>query len=373
MWFLDSDAAVSDPTATFVEAWIRHIEDCKNSTDDLHDHELDINTMSRTPSPSKRARIANASMDLDATPRVGVPSLSSASMGNAEFESMSIKTSSSHQSGSMSPKKRELELRQATEYPLVRREIDGLDHPTPLMQDLARLRKGAIIPNSLKARMVRESSWNNPPEDKWFLSPATSEHDSANDDYIYRRLTLIVRKTAKCKKRLSHESGWNDSVHAPLLEIAFDDLEERHVSYQSVTHCRIYPELRDPNPFLSDTKIDYAILLEPSINSLLESSLRKYKALDRLNRVAHVQLSDEGNTPVAVGIETKSKKSNSAIAGPAQLATWLRAHFRHLESLPNSSADHLPILPVIFVDGADWRVDFAERTNDQMVRFTLIL
>jgi hypothetical protein len=101
-------------------------------------------------------------------------------------------------------------------------------------------------------------------------------------------------------------------------------------------------------------------------------SLRKYRSASRSNRVVHFQTSDEANTPVAISIETKSHSSNSAIVGPAQLATWLRAHFRHLESLPNSSADALPMLPVVFVDGTKWRVDFAVRTSNELVGYLFL-
>ncbi|KAJ4310919.1 hypothetical protein N0V84_010723 [Fusarium piperis] len=186
-----------------------------------------------------------------------------------------------------------------------------------------------------------------------------------DDEYVHRRVSLIRRRTARCKTRMSHESSWNDSVHAPLLEVALGE-DHDDVTYENITQCRIYPELRDPDPFLKDAKVDYGIFIEPQEGSGLHSSIQRFKSLNHNNRVAHLKLSDERNTPIAISIETKNPKSNGELSGPAQLGTWVRAHFRHLESLPRVSRENLPVLPIIFVNGADWRVDFAERRNDKM-------
>ncbi|EXL67929.1 hypothetical protein FOPG_15980 [Fusarium oxysporum f. sp. conglutinans race 2 54008] len=134
------------------------------------------------------------------------------------------------------------------------------------------------------------------------------------------------------------------------------------------TQCRIYPDLRDPDPFITDARIDYGIFFEPREDSSLYSAIKTFKARNENNRVAHVQLTDERDTPLAISIETKNPKSTGGgVAGPAQLGTWVRAHFRHLESLPRADPKNLTMLPIIFVNGADWRVDFAQRTPDKLI------
>lgn len=128
------------------------------------------------------------------------------------------------------------------------------------------------------------------------------------------------------------------------------------------THCSVYPEFRDPSPVLSDAKVDYVIVLAPPADGALYVALRRggYRA-------THVQLSDEADTPIAVGIETKSSVADGSVVGPAQLATWARAHFRQLEALPAADPDNLPVLPLVFVKGAEWRVEFAQRCRDCLV------
>ncbi|KAM6507105.1 hypothetical protein FALCPG4_018494 [Fusarium falciforme] len=165
---------------------------------------------------------------------------------------------------------------------------------------------------------------------------------------------------------MSHESSWNDSVHSPLLEIALDEGDE-YVTYENITQCRIYPELRDPDPFLKDAKADYGMFIGPPEGSRLYSSIKCFKSLNQNNRTAHIKLSDRGNTPIAISIETKNPKSNGELAGLAQLGTWVREHFRHLESLRRVSTEGMPILPIVFVNGADWRVNFAERRRNRMI------
>ncbi|KPM35468.1 hypothetical protein AK830_g11098 [Neonectria ditissima] len=361
-------AGVADDTRTFIEAWL----ECFQDSCDAHGEEaliipdLDLNNMSYTPSPKKRTRLASGVVDLEATPRRAVGGLSEASIGDAASDSNSITTSSSRHGGSASPKKREIALRLATDFPVRREHISSMQGPTLLMQDLARLRTASVIPASMKDSVTKDSSWANPPNDSWFYdTPALEDNDGEHaDKYIYQRLKTIQRKTIQCTQRMEHEAGWNDSVHSSLLELALDGERYPNVSYRNVTQCRIYPELRDPDPFLVDAKADYAMFLEPPNDSKLAMSLLRYRQLrPACHRATHIQLSDEASTPVAIGIETKSSKSDGSIMGSAQLATWLRAQFRHLESLPNHGSQGLPIIPIILVQGAAWRVDFAQRTE----------
>ncbi|KAH7109936.1 hypothetical protein EDB81DRAFT_849258 [Dactylonectria macrodidyma] len=106
------------------------------------------------------------------------------------------------------------------------------------------------------------------------------------------------------------------------------------------TQCRIHAGLRDPDPFISDARIDYGIFFQPREVSLLYSAIKTFKARNENNRVAHVQLTDERDTPLAISIETKIPKSTGG----------------ELPSLPHADPDNLPMLPVIFVNGADWRL-----------------
>lgn len=144
MFYLNDGSTASNSTITFIEDWRSHVKDASHNSALYKDLEFEVNSMSHTPSPSKKIKTGNTPLDANATPRGNMPILSHAS------DSISITTSSSRRSGSVSPKKRELELRQAIDFPLQRNQISEFGRPTPLMQDLVRLRKAPIIPHCFK-------------------------------------------------------------------------------------------------------------------------------------------------------------------------------------------------------------------------------
>lgn len=95
--------------------------------------------------------------------------------------------------------------------------------------------------------------------------------------------------------------------------------------------------------------------------------------------VTHFGLSDNAPTPLAISIETKSAATDK-LTGSTQLATWVRAHFRHLEVVRDTlqvkrtaSRDplDLPTLPLIFALGSEWFVQVACRREGKTVRYSL--
>ncbi|KAK1974334.1 hypothetical protein LZ30DRAFT_608268 [Colletotrichum cereale] len=349
-------------TSPFIEDWITHL--CYP--------DLDCLIMSRTPSPAKRK---GPHEDLEATP-TNPPSFSRFTFDNASI-STSDTASDSGQSGasrrSASPKKRERELRRATEYPLRRDKVTNRPDPTSLMRELYALQDAPVIPSTVKvcAALTKDSSWGNQPRDAWFYTASSDESTQQSsfdsDMYTYRRLCKIREKAIRCGTQMEHEAGWNDSVHAPLLEVALDD--EPSVSYRNVTSCRVLPNFRREDQWLN-VKIDYAILLDFSPESDFTSTVEAYRKSDAgTHHVTYIQLPDNPDTPAAIPIETKSANAEM-VSGPAQLAAWARTHFDFLSRLP--SAAQLPVLPVIFVHGARWRVDFAERAHGKLVSSVLL-
>ncbi|TKW55344.1 hypothetical protein CTA1_11872 [Colletotrichum tanaceti] len=98
----------------------------------------------------------------------------------------------------------------------------------------------------------------------------------------------------------------------------------------------------------------------------LASAVRTFRKPDpHTQHATHLQLPDNPDTPTVIPIETKSATADM-VSGPVQLAAWAQLHFAYLERLP-SAGGQLPVLPVILVHGARWRVDFAQRTTDKLV------
>lgn len=65
-----------------------------------------------------------------------------------------------------------------------------------------------------------------------------------------------------------------------------------------------------------------------------------------------------------ISIETKTPQAETS-EGYVQLSNWVRAHFRQLarvaEHCGHGPDYELPILPIIYVAGTEWRVHFAHR------------
>ncbi|CCF36472.1 hypothetical protein CH063_08039 [Colletotrichum higginsianum] len=377
-----------DVTTTFIEDWIAHLHDGGAESPSLvrfFDGPDDaIAFMSGTPSPKKRQKSTHEDLaDPDATPRMP-PGLTAHGFAHSSADdtsndtistsdAASVSNASSRRTGSISPKKRETALRLAVERPLHRDNIANFAEPTQLMVDLASLGSGPLIPVTVKDCMKRDSGWAHPPQDSWFRhSPDnTPGADSYEDElYVYRRLKTVRNNTMRCKARMEHEAGWNDGVHAPLLEIALAN--ESGITYRNITACRVLSPFRESDPFLTDAKVDYAVFLDPiEADCTLAASVRAYCEPNPRERVVcHVQLPDNAPTPAVIPIETKSANADGVL-GPVQLATWTRAQFRLLASFPSATA--LPIIPVIFVHGANWRVDFAQQTHHNQVCLFLVL
>lgn len=122
--------------------------------------------------------------------------------------------------------------------------------------------------------------------------------------------------------------------------------------------------MREPDPRITDTKSDYALCLNPGRGSYLADLLYAYRRQDDENRLSHTQFSDEANTPPAIGIETKGGGDGDvSTQSGAQGAPFVRAQYRHLVRLPNATGRPLPLLPIVYVHGSRWVVDFAQRTE----------
>ncbi|KAK2024523.1 hypothetical protein LX32DRAFT_96779 [Colletotrichum zoysiae] len=317
--------------------------------------------MPRTPSPTKRQK----GLDLEATP-TNLMSLSQ--LDSASISTSDVTSDSGASRRSANPKKRERELRQASDYPLRRDLISNYPKPTPLMKDLYALQDAAVIPSTVKTALTKDSTWANQPRQAWFYEvgpkETTQQTSTDADMYSYTRLRQIRENTILCKTRMEHEAGWNDSVHAPLLEVALSG--ESGISYRNVTCCRVLPDFLQDNQSLFNVKIDYAILLDFPPKSSLASAVRTFRRPDpRTRHATPLQLPDNPDTPTVIPIETKSATADM-ISGPVQLAAWAQLHFAYLQRLPSAGGE-LPVLPVIFVHGARWRIDFAQRTTDELV------
>lgn len=333
--------------------------------------------------PQKRRR--DEKFDADQTPRglqpppahgsLDAPDTSdSLSLCSGSADDASNASNTSTRSGRSSPRKREIALRLTTQYPVYREPIDTTAPPPlpqtvlDLLRDLISISSGkqAVIPSIFKGSLP--SSWLYDPnnDDGLFFPLEDDQNDGSEQDFALRHRHAILRDVCDqsrfCESRIEHEAGWNELVHSRLLSDALGGLASVH--FRNITACRVRPAFRDPDPAVGETKVDYGIFLNsPAVDT---ESLRSELGTVP---VTHFGLSDNAPTPLAISIETKSAAADK-LMGSTQLATWVRAHFRHLEIAHNTlqvkraaigNPLALPALPLVFALGSEWFVQVACR------------
>lgn len=198
--------------------------------------------------PQKRRR--GDDFDIDQTPRglrlpaqgsLDAPDNSdSLSLCSGSVKSASNTSSASNRSGRNSPRKREIALRFATQYP-VQREAINSEAPPPLPQPLLDLLrdlidigggKKAIIPSIFKGSLP--TSWTyNPNHDDGLFFHVENDHDNtSNQDFALHHRHAILQAVCKqskiCQRRVEYEAGWNEQVHSRLLSDALEGLGSVH-------------------------------------------------------------------------------------------------------------------------------------------------
>ncbi|GJC88110.1 hypothetical protein ColLi_10948 [Colletotrichum liriopes] len=227
-----------------------------------------------------------------------------------------------------------------------------------------------VIPSGMRERIEQHEDITNGPYPEWYTETTAPQSVL---EWEYQRLVHISEKSVECMERLDYEAGWNDRVHAPLLEVALETPAQASfpdIFFRNITASLISSDVLKQDAVLKDTKVDYGIFIQPvgpddELSVLIDDYIRVNPAAN----MTHTTLPDKPKTPLAISIETKSlsAKLNS---GPAQLALWLRAQYQHLSQFAcaaGASTDcALPTMPIILVLGDTWRVLFARRTADSL-------
>ncbi|KAB5517993.1 hypothetical protein GE09DRAFT_1195569 [Coniochaeta sp. 2T2.1] len=351
--------------------------------------------------PNRKRPLESAAEDsvFDYTSRPQAPFASRPSLPST----VSTSSRSSTRSGRSSPTKKERRLRETTDHPISRILLSSPgttaeDLPASIVQLIIELRdigqgERGIIPDIFYDQMHRDGGALNPPRSRWFIP--TTAHGEGEARYLDRRLRKVWRASNRCTVTSEHEPGWNDTVHGPLLDEAFDD--EAPIYRRNITTTSTSPPYIDPDPSLASTKLDYALLLRHQPGSRLEVLDTSLPA-DRRPPMLHIDLSDCPRTPLIAAIETKSASSGKAGEAGTQLANFGRGWGRFLgvvadeevmagdeevavgrlsladeTRLPPHAAfgaggkgkregqTELPVLPLISVIGSQWSVSFAQR------------
>ncbi|KAK4132641.1 hypothetical protein BT67DRAFT_443540 [Trichocladium antarcticum] len=351
-----------------VEAWIDHIIKAGGQTVIMPDGPDSLPTVELgvTPrQPNKRQRQASTDFrndDLETTPR---PPLFCRDQTLSEVQSTSTAdTNGTSRSGRSSPRKKEVALRRTLDWPIARVNITELKSVPAMLEslalDLKKIADGrqSLIPDIFRESMSADAGIFDQPHPDWFYTARDGQEELRA---VHRQMRRICRNSLKCKDRMEYEAAWNDLVHCRVLEEALEGQDA--IDFRNITLCRTLKAFHDDDPALRENKVDYGIFLQPARGGDGLSERLSDLASEGID-LTHLTLSDFAPTPLAISIETKTLQAKP-IEGSVQLANWVRAHFRQLarvvERRSHGPGYQLPILPIIYVYGNMWRVDFAHR------------
>jgi len=112
--------------------------------------------------------------------------------------------------------------------------------------------------------------------------------------------------------------------------------------------------------------VDYAISLDPD-RITKRRIIEKLKA-DLSPSINHTKAEYVRFKPIVISIETKRPGMDEDTA-KVQLGVWAAAHMERLQELSRST--DLPTLPLILIQGHDWRLKIASMNAGSVVRILL--
>ena len=233
-----------------------------------------------------------------------------------------------------------------------------------------------VLPSAI--RSIIKKTVEDLDEDMYYNISTDDTEDPQIHHARWQRILRVLNAARECKDGDYPESAWNSEVHSRMLRIALEGRESTQVWYKDLTSARVSERGLLPNipGFSPKSKmVDYGIVIQPSVDSILEASIERLCREQQLDSINQTNPNHVRFTPIAVSIETKRAaiEEDQAIL---QLNTWVSAHFAKLDSLVGSYAPDekakvevkakatMPILPLVKIQGHDWKLLIAEKKTD---------
>ncbi|KAF2813831.1 uncharacterized protein BDZ99DRAFT_459582 [Mytilinidion resinicola] len=317
----------------------------------------------RTPSPSKRRRIDGSVED---TPRA---------MSIRPAPSLASSEQSFISRRSQSPEKKIKAMRSAPQPVELQQFHERREEIPDELKTMLRIIDGRL---SRGIRVISNEYENEIAGIKTGALGAINAYDFVYADLddlpgpspTPRQCAKAVWLAARCETKGCSEAAWNSSVHNYILDLAlYTKPFMDQVYFVNCTSAQIAPSSlippSDPATASQGKMTDFAITVEPSDRFKEAFNTRfRGKTAKSVNHTLHEPLT---HCPIGVSIETKrtGEKWKEAVY---QLEIWTAAQFNKLEELMEevremrgeqetggTDASGLPFLPVIIVQGHQWK------------------
>jgi hypothetical protein len=251
------------------------------------------------------------------------------------------------------------------------KDFGSLGYPTPqsatgLLRDLSDISVGeGVVPKGI-AKLVGSDhnirGYNIAQDDEDKLASDAMEGLVLTDEELLVRVLEIQEAARECRGESLSEASWNAEVHSRVLRLALSGrTREMGVWYRDITTASIHDPSLLPQvaaTALQSKMVDYAMIISPQDDpSFHERIIHTLKSTSS-SSINHTAADYIRFTPIAVSIETKRAAIDEDAAN-IQLGMWVCAHFARLRQL-TSETTSLPTLPLIIVQGHQWKLMIAQ-------------
>ena len=318
-------------------------------------------------------------------PQQSTSSTTSASLSTSASTS-SVPRGCSSPSRGNSPTKTDLQL---SDIPVdwVEFSMKGVivpDSARSLLKDLKRIGNGyRVIPHVVKTKASRSMAEENGDLEEEdiitrFAAPETQgDKVDPHPEEVFDDVIKIMKASTDCRKDDVAEPGWNSAVHYPLLKLALTGYwRSKGIWFQDVSTARISDSSLLPSIYAKSKKVqskmvDYAMVIQPSMgNPMVEAPMaqRIRKKLREAGSfsINHTDARYVRFTPIGLSIESK-RRAIGADTSTTQLGTWVSAHITKLRQLLDNKNTEIPPLPLIMIQGDDWKFMIAHEVRGERI------
>jgi len=250
------------------------------------------------------------------------------------------------------------------------------DEAQALLKDVRRIGKGfQVIPDVVKRRamehMIREDGYQ---AEEVFMGIFAGTERSAHSeglkgDEVFDEVVNIQMAAMDCRNEDVAEPEWNSAVHYPLIKLALKSfwlskgIWFHDISTARISDTSLLPGITSKAKKVQSKMVDYAIVIRPA-----QDLLYRIKDMLRENDGFSINQTDARYVrfkPIGLSIETKRGGIDEDKAN-TQLGTWVSAHFAKLSQLTRGDG-HLPLLPMIMIQGNKWEFMIAHKVNARTI------
>ncbi len=240
-----------------------------------------------------------------------------------------------------------------------------------LVRDLRQISKGIrVIPRAIQHKMkdigedVDTFELMNEEGEEHLTVPGILSHNA-----LWEAAEEVWQIALDCQLRSAPEATWNSEVHCRLFRLALrGHWKSKGIWYQDVTTARISDKSLVPSVATTPMQsklVDYVMTIDSSFDfrNRVVAKLSSQRFVPSINQTSAEWIRFN---PIAVSIETKRGAVDEDTAY-VQLGMWTAAHFAKLRQLTQDRSAALPVLPLVLVQGHEWKMMLASMKPDPRI------